>query len=244
MSRRGEPIDFDPGTIPLPARHQEHRRLSAAPRHGLGGPVRRVAKARSAWSPRRTLRLLPAPKAVLAGVVFFPGDDAAVDAVEAWRDAPRRACWSISTRPRSSCCARAFPRFPAAARAAILFEQELQSEDDPEVDALAGAHRGAGALAEDSWFATTAADRERFRRFRHALPELVNDTVRRSGAMKMNTDYAVPLARNREMLAYYRAAPGSGVPRPVRDLRPHRRRARPHQPVQRSRPIRNTPPHC
>ena len=61
-----------------------------------------------------------------------------------------------------------------------------------------------GALAEDSWFALTAADRERFRHFRHSLPELVNDTVRRSGALKMNTDYAVPLARNREMLAYYR----------------------------------------
>ena len=28
--------------------------------------------------------------------------------------------------------------------------------------------------------------------------------MRRSGALKMNTDYAVPLARNREMLAYYR----------------------------------------
>ena len=56
----------------------------------------------------------------------------------------------------------------------------------------------------DSWFALSAADRERFRRFRHALPELVNDTVRRAGALKMNTDYAVPLAANREMLAYYR----------------------------------------
>jgi FAD/FMN-containing dehydrogenase len=40
--------------------------------------------------------------------------------------------------------------------------------------------------------------------FRHTLPELVNDTVRRSGALKMNTDYAVPVGRNREMLAYYR----------------------------------------
>jgi hypothetical protein len=36
------------------------------------------------------------------------------------------------------------------------------------------------------------------------LPEPVNDTVRQSGAMKMNTGYAVPLARNREMLDDYR----------------------------------------
>jgi FAD/FMN-containing dehydrogenase len=62
----------------------------------------------------------------------------------------------------------------------------------------------ARALAEDSWFALAAADRERFRRFRHSLPELVNETVRRNGALKMGSDFAVPLARNREMLAFYK----------------------------------------
>jgi FAD/FMN-containing dehydrogenase len=60
-----------------------------------------------------------------------------------------------------------------------------------------------GALADASWFGTTPAERERFRKFRHDLPELVNDTVRRAGTMKMNTDYAVPIGRNREMMAYY-----------------------------------------
>src|SRR3954454_11837042 len=93
---------------------------------------------------------------------------------------------------------------PKAARAVLLIEQELESEEDPEVDVWIERIEASGALAEDSWFATTAADRERFRKFRHTLPELVNDRVRRSGALKMNTDYAVPLARNREMLAYYR----------------------------------------
>lgn len=93
---------------------------------------------------------------------------------------------------------------PAEAGAAILFEQELASDDDPELDAWLERIEAAGALTEASWFATTPADRERFRKFRHSLPELVNDTVRRAGAMKMNTDYAVPLDRNREMLAYYR----------------------------------------
>jgi FAD/FMN-containing dehydrogenase len=40
----------------------------------------------------------------------------------------------------------------------------------------------------------------------------VNDTVRRLGAVKMNTDYAVPLARNRDMLAYYRKRLEEEVP--------------------------------
>jgi FAD/FMN-containing dehydrogenase len=97
-----------------------------------------------------------------------------------------------------------FPEIPAAARAALLIERELESEDDPEVDAWVERIENSGALADDSWMALSAADRERFRRFRHALPELVNETVRRAGALKMNTDYSVPIARNREMLALYR----------------------------------------
>ena len=50
----------------------------------------------------------------------------------------------------------------------MLFEQEMESEDDPEVDRWLDRIEAAGALAEDSWFATSAADRERFRRFRHS----------------------------------------------------------------------------
>jgi FAD/FMN-containing dehydrogenase len=109
-------------------------------------------------------------------------------------------------RPSLDLLRARFPEIPAAAQAAILFDQALTSEEDPEVDRWLDRIQSAGAFEEESWFALSAADRERFRQFRHALPELVNDTVRRSGALKMNTDYAVPLARNREMLAYYRAS--------------------------------------
>jgi FAD/FMN-containing dehydrogenase len=59
-------------------------------------------------------------------------------------------------------------------------------------------------LTENSWFATTPRDREKFRQFRHALPELVNAIVRRNGFMKLGSDYAVPVDRNRDMLAEYR----------------------------------------
>jgi FAD/FMN-containing dehydrogenase len=62
----------------------------------------------------------------------------------------------------------------------------------------------ARADLDASWFATSDTDRERFRRFRHALPELVNDTVRRNGFLKLGSDYAVPIERNLEMLERYR----------------------------------------
>jgi FAD/FMN-containing dehydrogenase len=141
---------------------------------------------------------------VLGGVIFFPSDEAAVDAVEVWRATAPARMLEYFDAPSLALLGRRFPEIPLAARAAILFEQELEADEDPEVDAWVTRIEDSAALGDDSWIALTPRDRERFRHFRHSLPELVNDTVRQSGAMKMNSDYAVPLARNREMLAFYR----------------------------------------
>jgi FAD/FMN-containing dehydrogenase len=198
---RGDSIDFDPGTIPLPAVTKNTAGYLLRPGMdwvdlfcGSEGTLGVVTEA--------CLRLLPAPRAVLAGVVFFEADDASLDAVDAWRSTAVRMLEYLDARSLELLRSR-FPEIPAAARAAVLFDQELSSEDDPEVDLWLDRIGAAQAMAEESWFATTARDRERFRMFRHALPEIVNDTVRRAGALKMHSDYAVPLARNREMLAYY-----------------------------------------
>jgi FAD/FMN-containing dehydrogenase len=199
---RGEPIDFDPGTVPLPAVTKNTAGYLLRPGMdwidlfvGSEGTLGVITEAR--------LRLLPAPPAVLAGVVFFAGDNAALDAVDQWRSTGARMLEYLDSGSLQLLRTR-FPEIPAASQAAILFDQALTSEDDSEVDRWLDRVQAAGALDEDSWFALSATDRERFRHFRHSLPELVNDAVRRAGALKMHTDYAVPLARNREMLAYYR----------------------------------------
>ena len=200
---RGEPIDFDPPQIPLPAVSKNTAGYLLRPGMdwvdlfvGSEGTLGVITEAR--------LGLLPAPAALLAGVVFFPDDDRALDAVDLWRGESRTRMIEYLDE-HSLALLRTWQKdIPAAARAAILIEQELASEDDPEVDAWLERIESSGALAEESWFATSAADRERFRHFRHKLAELVNDTVRRAGAMKMNTDYAVPLPYSREILAYYR----------------------------------------
>jgi FAD/FMN-containing dehydrogenase len=199
--RRGDAIDFDPGSIPLP--HVTKNTAGYLLRPGMDwidlicgseGTLGVITEAR--------VGLLPAPKALLAGVIFFPSDDSALDVIDEWRGGLRMLEY-MDANSIDVLRAR-HPEMPNQAKAVLLIEQELESEDDPEVDVWIERIEASGALAEDSWFATTPADRERFRKFRHTLPELVNDKVRRSGALKMNTDYAVPLARNREMLAYYR----------------------------------------
>jgi FAD/FMN-containing dehydrogenase len=200
---RGQPVDFDPGTVPLPRVTKNTAGYLLHPGMdwidlfaGSEGTLGVVTEAR--------LHLLPAPPAVLAGVVFFANDEKALDAVDRWRTTPARMLEYLDIVSLSLLRTR-YPDIPAEARAAILFDQELTSEEDPETDRWLDRIETAGALAEASWFAISDADRERFRRFRHVLPELVNDTVRRSGALKMHTDYAVPLDRSREMLAYYRS---------------------------------------
>ncbi|PWU08125.1 MAG: FAD-binding oxidoreductase [Terriglobia bacterium] len=197
---RGDAIDFDPGTIPLPNVRKNTAGYLLKPGMdwidlftGSEGTLGVVTGAQ--------LRLLPAPQNVLAGVIFFPDDESALDAVDVWRSASEARMLEYFDAPSLSLLRQRFPEVPAAAGAAILFDQELESGDPGEWIARIEASK---ALVNDSWLAQSAADRERFRRFRHALPELVNDTARRNGTLKMGTDYAVPLLRNREMLAYYR----------------------------------------
>ena len=81
--------------------------------------------------------------------------------------------------------------------AAVLIEMEGEAELNM-----------TGALEADSWFGASSGDRERFRQFRHRLPERIHERLRRGGFVVLATDYAVPLERNRDILAIYRKVLG------------------------------------
>lgn len=194
--RRGEPIDFPVPAIRLPRTTKVSAGLQLAP--GMGwidlfvgseGILGIVLEAE--------LRLLPAPKELVAGVVFFAAGEAALDAVEAWR--PVKGLRMLEYFDRASI---EMVEAHATAEAVLLIEHEVNGDDalDRWLDRL----QTSGALLDDCWFATSARDFERFRELRHALPEKVNQTIRQNGFMKVNSDYAVPIARNREMMDTYR----------------------------------------
>ena len=149
------------------------------------------------------LQLLPEPAAILSGVVFFPSEEHALDCVDNWRVLPHlRLLESMDERALNILRPR-YPTISAEARAALLIEQDLASEDDPEVDLWTDRLTAQQALEEDSWFGFSNADRDRFLEFRHALPAMVVEIARRNGA-KFGTDFAVPLDRNRDLYSYYR----------------------------------------
>ncbi len=192
--RRGDRVDFDVPNLPLPATTKNTAGYPLAPGMewidlfaGSEGTLGIVLDAE--------LQLLPAPAGVLAGVVFFETDARALDAVDTWREIDGLRMIEYFDANSLDFLRPHFSEIPSRAGAALLIEQERGDIDF-----------WADHVSEDSWFAVSDQDRERFRRFRHALPELVNDTMRRRGFMKLGTDYAVPLERNREMLAEYHAS--------------------------------------
>jgi FAD/FMN-containing dehydrogenase len=197
--RRGDKIDFPVPAIPLPGTTKS---TAGYPLHpgmdwidllcGSEGTLGVVLQAE--------VTLLPVPADLFSAVVFFPSDDDALDAVDAWRSIMGLRMLEYADRNSLDLLRSRYPEIPPSAAAALLIESEGSIDVDEWDSRLNAAH----ALSDDSWLAVTARDRERFREFRHALPELVNATVIQGGFQKAGTDYAVPVLRNREMLSYYR----------------------------------------
>ena len=200
---RGEPVPFEIPTLPAP---KTTKHTAGFPLHpgmemidmfiGSEGTLGVITEA--------VVQLLPVPAELLSGVVFFQSDDDALSAVDAWVSISGLRMLEYMDAGSLGLLRPSYPDIPRDARTALLIEQQVENES--EYDAWDARLSAAHALTEASWFAASDFDRERFRRFRHALPEAVNDLVRRRGVLKMNTDFAVPFARNREMIRIYSEA--------------------------------------
>lgn len=196
--RRGDKIDFPVPELPIPK----------VTKYTVGYPLRPGmdwidlfcgSEGTLGVVLEAELALLPVPDELFTAIIFFASDDAALDAVDAWRPVPALRMLEYLDRKALDIIRFRFPEIPLQAEAALLIE----AEGEVDLDAWERRMRAASALTEASWFAMSAQDRERFRRFRHTLPEVVIDTVRRRGFKQIGTDYAVPLGRNRDVLRYY-----------------------------------------
>jgi FAD/FMN-containing dehydrogenase len=183
--RRGTPVDFEVPKIPLPNVRKFSCGYQLKPGMdycdlfiGSEGTLGVVTEAE--------LGLLPAPGEILGGVVFFPNEESALDAVDRWR--PTQGLRLLEFLDSHSIKLMELPY-----GAAVLIELEGDAELDMK-----------GALESDSWFGSSASDREKFRLFRHRLPEKIHAHLRKLGLVVIATDYAVPLEKNREMLNIYR----------------------------------------
>ena len=200
--RRGEAIDFAVPEIPQPPTKKHSAGYALRPGMdwvdlfvGSEGTLGIVIEAE--------VTLLPNPRELLNGIVFFPSDEAALDALDAWRSVPGLRMLEYVDDPALRMIEQRYPDLPATAMAALIVEQIVESNDD--LDAWVDRLEEQGALAEQSWFGSSDYDRERFRKFRHALPETALAISQRNGFPSLGTDFSVPPDKNREMMANYRA---------------------------------------
>ncbi len=148
--------------------------------------------------------LLPLPPAILSGVIFFPSDEHALRAVKEWRQVSELRLLEFMDAMALHLLRPLYPEIPKQAGAALLIEQNLTSQEDPEVDEWLLRLNAQEAFEESSWFGFQPADHIRFRDFRHTLPAMVTDMARRHGFSKFSTDFAVPITRNDELHTYYK----------------------------------------
>jgi len=201
--KRGEAVDFSFRPVHVPATSKNSAGYYLQPELQwvdlLAGSEGTLGIAISA-----ELQLFAEPAAILSGIVFFRSDEDAFAAVNAWRTIAELRQLEFMDEHSLRLLRPSYSEIPAGARAALFIEQNLRSEEDGEVEAWAGRLAEQGAFEEESWFGLTAADRERFREFRHTLAVMVTDTARRNGYPKFATDFAVPFERNHDLHEYYK----------------------------------------
>jgi FAD/FMN-containing dehydrogenase len=201
--RRGDPIDFDVPAVkrPLSTKHSAGYPLQPAMDWidliaGSEGTLAVVIEAE--------LKLLPAPENLINGIIFFENDEDALTAVEAWRGIENLRMLEYADAPSLDLIREKYTDLPADAQACVIIEQITPRDNDADIDAWASRLEHAHAMEEQSWFGSSDADRERFRQFRHTLPESVINRVRQMGFPKLGSDFSVPVEKNREMLDFYR----------------------------------------
>lgn len=162
------------------------------------------------------LELMDAPQSIWDVACFLPSEQCALDFVTLARSVSQatsieyidaaalevlreRATGDVPLPPEGSCCCVSI---------------EIGAADDDaameSLEALMEALEQAGGDADDTWVASTEAEREGQRVFRHAVPENVNriiDERRREhpGITKLGSDMSVPLDRLPEAVALYRS---------------------------------------
>jgi D-lactate dehydrogenase (cytochrome) len=94
---------------------------------------------------------------------------------------------------------------PSGPAAMIYFEQDCEKTDETALtDMWMGLLEKYKALIDKTYFADSEKERGKLLEFRHALPEAVNEIVKRNKLPTVGTDIAVPSKAFREMFAFYR----------------------------------------
>jgi len=144
------------------------------------------------------------PEEVMSFFSFFPSEDNAIDFVKAAKECQAMSLEYMDENSLSLLRTK-YPSIPKSAKGLIYFEQDYKKEFESEIiDSWTKLLEEHNAMAEDSYFADSEKERERLKEMRHALPDSVNEIVKKNKMPKVGTDIAVPDRGFREMMKFYK----------------------------------------
>jgi D-lactate dehydrogenase (cytochrome) len=152
--------------------------------------------------------LAPALRETFDLVAFFPSEEMAVDFVQASKEKhdPTINFYEYFDPNTLEMLRPAYPHIPAGAKAAIYIEQELTASNAKSyLDTWAAALEKHRAPLDNCWLGLDAKQKEELAKFRHAIPEHINEIFKAHHQIKLATDIAVPSDKFREMFNFYNA---------------------------------------
>ncbi|MFA4991230.1 MAG: FAD-binding oxidoreductase [Candidatus Omnitrophota bacterium] len=144
------------------------------------------------------------PENIMSFFGFFSKETDALDFI---KDAKRQNALSIEYMDSNSLSLlrTKYPNVPRDAACLVYFEQDFKKgAEDALVDQWTGLLEKHRAMMEKTLFADSDKEREKLTELRHALPEMVNEIVKRNRLPKVGTDIAVPGNNFNQMFDFYR----------------------------------------
>ncbi len=150
------------------------------------------------------VKLVPYPEDILSSVIFFNNEK---DSLAFIRKAREISYNTRIIRDPNSIDALALEffdenslnflkednsRIPLHSKAAVWFEQELNSNEELLLDKWITLINKFNGDEENAWFAFSNSDKKNIMQFRHSLPEKVNEYISKNNLRKLGTDVAVP----------------------------------------------------
>lgn len=152
------------------------------------------------------IALIPALQETFDIVAFFPTEELAVDFVlEAKKKKdPTVNFFEYFDENTLQMLRTTYSHIPDDVKAAVYIEQEITAENESSyLDDWAKLLEKQRVDIDACWLGMEAGQKEDLEKFRHAIPEHINELFKKQGIIKMATDIAVPTDKFKEMYNYY-----------------------------------------
>jgi D-lactate dehydrogenase (cytochrome) len=161
------------------------------------------------------LKLIPHFKEVFGGIIFFDSKNKAYEFVknikqiskktkeENLKDSINAMSLEYFDKNALFLIKDEYPIIPNNVEAAIMFEQDIyENNTDCLMSLWSEQIENIGIDLGTVWFASNLSEMEKFRVFRHKIPEVVNEIVKKNKIPKVGTDFAVPEGKLAEIIDY------------------------------------------